>query len=66
MQSVKDIESVIATLTPEELRYFREWFEQFDAQCWEKQLEQDAQSGRLDAMADQVTRAHKSGRSTPL
>ena len=51
MGNVKSIEKAVQSLPPSELAEFRRWFAEFDADAWDKQIEQDAAAGRLDAMA---------------
>jgi hypothetical protein len=48
--SLKQLESHVAGLTSEELREFSAWFEQFMADTWDKQIEEDSASGRLDQL----------------
>ena len=45
---------------------FRSWFEEFDAEAWDRQFEQDVASGRLDALADVALRNLQEGRCTDL
>ena len=54
--SVQEIETAVSKLSPEELTIFRQWFEQFDAEAWDKQLEQDVTTGRLDVLAQEALR----------
>ena len=54
MDSVQDIQSAISLLTTEELVRFREWFDEFEAHAWDKQIESDAKSGRLDMLAKEA------------
>ncbi|MBI4378674.1 MAG: hypothetical protein HY578_06230 [Nitrospinae bacterium] len=51
MTTVQDIEREVSSLPLKELAEFRAWFEEFDAQVWDKQFEEDARSGRLDKVA---------------
>ena len=51
MQTIQDIEKTIANLPPTELAQFREWFVAFDADCWDRQLEQDVLEGKLARLA---------------
>lgn len=51
MGNVKSIEKAVESLPPSELAKFRRWFVEFDATAWDKQLEQDATSGKLDQLA---------------
>ena len=66
MSTAEEIESAIATLPPEELNRLRAWFEQFDADSWDKQWEEDAKAGRLDRLADQALEQSRQGRCTEL
>ena len=54
MSTVKEIESAVTKLTPEELRLFRSWLQEFDAAAWDRQFADDVRSGRLDALADEA------------
>jgi hypothetical protein len=66
MSKVKELESQIQELSPEELTAFREWFTTFDAGAWDREFEADVKSGKLDAMAERALRDHNAGRSTKL
>ncbi len=66
MSRVKEIEQEVQNLSPQELADFREWFAQYDAQVWDRKLEQDVQAGRLDAFAERALREHKAGKSREL
>lgn len=65
-KSVEDIEQEIADLTPEQLAQFRAWFQEFDADAWDRQIEQDAITGKLDRLAEEALVEHKAGGSRPL
>lgn len=61
MGAIEKLELLIKSLSPEELAQFREWFAEFDAQDWDRQIEADAAEGKLDrlieeSMADQRAR----------
>jgi hypothetical protein len=56
MSTVQEIEAAISQLSPEELAAFRQWFARFDNEPWDRQVEQDAAAGRLDALADEEVR----------
>lgn len=61
---VKDIEDAIQQLPQEQLREFRAWYEKFDSDAWDKQIEKDILAGKLDALADAAMEDHKGGKST--
>jgi len=54
MGNVKSIEKAVEALPPSELAEFRLWFAEFDAAAWDKQIEQDAASGKLDDLASEA------------
>jgi len=66
MTTTRDIEAAVADLPPRELARFREWFDQFDADAWDKQFEEDVRTGKLDELADQAIKEFKAGRCTEL
>jgi hypothetical protein len=66
MSKVESIEQQIEKLSPEELAAFRAWYATFDAEAWDRQFEADVKAGKLDALADNALRAHRSGQSTKL
>ena len=66
MSKVEQLEQQIQTLSPEELAQFRAWFAEFDWEMWDRQLERDVASGKLDELAEKALRDHASGKSTPL
>jgi hypothetical protein len=45
---------------------FAAWFAEFHADVRGRQIEVDARSGKLDALADQALADHLAGKSTPL
>ena len=66
MTTVKEIESAVKQLPRNRLYEFRKWFEEYDASLWDKQFDEDASSGKLDALADQAISSLKSKRCKEL
>jgi hypothetical protein len=66
MGNVPEIEAAVRELSPSELSNFRKWFQEFDAEAWDRQLEQDIQAGKLDALAEEALKDLREGRSTDL
>ena len=66
MSKVESIASQIQELSPEELATLRDWFAEYDAEAWDRQLEADAKAGKLDVLADRALRDHLASRSTKL
>ncbi len=42
------------------------WLEEYHAQRWDKQIEEDLEAGRLDALLAEVDREYEAGSSQPL
>lgn len=63
---IKEIESAIAQLPPTELAELAKWFEEFQAQVWDEQLEQDVKAGRLDTLIKQAEQEFEQGQCEPL
>ena len=63
---VEDIEQGILSLPQDQLKQFRAWYEKFDANKWDEQIEQDAQDGKLDAIAEATLAQYKSGSARKL
>ena len=64
--SSKDLETMVAGLPADELARFSRWFEEFMADQWDRQIEQDMLAGRLDAALERADEHHQAGRRTPL
>ena len=66
MSKVENLEQKIQDLTPSELAAFRRWFREFDAQVWDRQIEEDIREGRLDKLADEALASHRAGKSKEI
>ena len=66
MTRVELIEKEVATLSKDELREFRRWFTEFDAEAWDRRIEEDVRSGRLDAVMDEAAKAFDAGELADL
>jgi len=64
MSKLEALEKRVSGLSAEELAEFRQWFAEFDAAAWNRQIERDVKAGKLDAFADEALRAHAAGKST--
>ena len=64
--SVNEIEIAITQLSSKDLTDLIRWFEDFRAQMWDKQIEQDLETGRLDALLAEVDQEYAAGLGKPL
>jgi len=66
--SIDEIKQAILQLSPEELVRFHEWLDGYCAELWDRQIEMDAKSGRLDkfiAEANEEKRLIEERRNEP-
>jgi hypothetical protein len=66
MNKVEAIEREVRSLSPEELATFRAWFLEFDADAWDRQIEEDGRAGKLDTLAEKAIEAYRAGKASPL
>ncbi len=66
MGNVKSIETAVESLPPVELAEFRRWFAEFDGNAWDRQIEQDAASGKLDPLAAEALVDYSAGSARQL
>jgi hypothetical protein len=66
MSRVEALEKTVRALSGEELAAFRAWFVSFDAEAWDRQIEEDLQAGKLDAIAEEAVAEYRRGESREL
>lgn len=66
MGTVEEIEQAVEQLSPADFARFRSWFETIDAARFDRRIEDDAASGKLDALADAALEAMKRGQARDL
>jgi hypothetical protein len=64
--STDELQDVVSHLPAEELARFSRWFEEFLADLWDRQIEDDILAGRLDAAGRRADEDFEAGRCTPL
>ena len=65
-EQVINVELDVSNLLPENLAAFRTWFAEFDAVAWDKQIQEDVASGRLDVLAEKALKHLREGRCNDL
>jgi len=63
---VKEIEWAITQLPAKDLAELAAWFADYCAEMWDKQIAQDLDAGRLDALLKEVDAEYQAGLSQPL
>jgi hypothetical protein len=62
MSTVEEIEQAIRALEPNDFAALRDWFAAFDADLWDRQLEEDVAAGRLNRFAEEALHDLRDGR----
>jgi len=66
MTKLEQIEKTIEELDPKDFEKFSNWFQSLVAERWDRQLEADAESGKLDDLAARALTAHRAGKTTRM
>jgi len=60
------LEEEIKKLSPEEMAQLRDWLLERDAEQWDREIERDAASGRLDQVFEKSLADHRAGKSREI
>jgi hypothetical protein len=66
MPDVRAIEEAVQSLAATDLAEFRRWFAEFDSAAWDRQIEADIVSGKLDALIAEAEQDYRDPASRPL
>ena len=66
MSDVEQIERQIQSLDDQAFALLRQWFIEYDHARWDRQIEADSKSGKLDLLADEALAEHRAGKTRPL
>ncbi|CDZ34541.1 Hypothetical protein NGAL_HAMBI1145_23870 [Neorhizobium galegae bv. officinalis] len=66
MSKLKQIEKAVAHLGRKEFEAFSLWFEEFQAERWERQIENDDAEGKFDRLAEETLTEFRAGKTRPL
>ena len=64
MDSIKNIQSEVKKLPKLELCRFRDWFDEYDANLWDLQIENDIKNDKFQKLAEEAKKDFKKGRCT--
>jgi hypothetical protein len=66
MMNTQELKTTVSKLSPDQLLQFAEWFEEFLADQWDKKIEADIATGRLDILGEHAESEFLAGRAKPL
>lgn len=61
LMQIEQLKTEIEMLSDEDFARLRRWFAEKDWQRWDRQLEVDVATGKLDFLLEEVTRAKQEG-----
>lgn len=61
MTKVEKLECEVQNLSPTQLAAFREWFREYDADEWDRQIEEDVRADRMDKLVEEALVEYKAG-----
>ena len=66
MTKLEEIKKSVARLGKRDVKRFVRWFDEHQADGWDRQIEEDAKAGRLDKLAAQARADLAAGNVRPL
>lgn len=57
-----EIKTAVMNLNKTELRELLDWLEEYQESRWDKQIEDDRQSGKLDALIEKAKKEFREGK----
>lgn len=66
MTKIEVLEEEIRKLAPAEWEELRDWVLERDAEEWDRQIERDAASGKLDRFFEEAVADHRAGKSSEI
>lgn len=62
--SLEVLKQFVGRLSQEDFKDFEEWFDNFRAEMWHKQIKADVQTGKLNKLAEQALSDFRKGKFT--
>ncbi len=59
--SIQELEKAVTELSKEELTEFAQWFADFRQEDWDRQIQEDSDSGRLDKLLQKAQQYFETG-----
>lgn len=66
MSTIEDLEAKVKSLTPRELAEFREWFQRYEDEVWDRKIREDQAKGKFDALISAARKEAAQGKAREL
>lgn len=60
--TIPELKAAVTELPPNELAEFLDWLDEFQESQWDKQIEENFQSGKLNHLIEQAEKAFSEGK----
>jgi hypothetical protein len=66
MTTIAEIQEAVRALAAEDFQVFSSWFEQYEEERWDRQIERDQKSGPLRSLMERARADFETGKCRPL
>ena len=66
MITIDELKKVVSELSEQEYARFRHWFVERDWQCWDRQITEDSEAGKLDFPIKEALDAKRTNKLSEL
>ena len=66
MTTVAEIKNAVLALPEDQFEAFSSWFDEYEEQHWDRQIERDQKSGPLRDLMEKAQADFKAGKCSPL
>ena len=66
MSEVEALEARIRDLPPQDFASLREWFHEFENECWDQQIASDFKSGKFNKLIEKARAEFSQGKACEL
>ena len=66
MSTVQEIEAAITRLEPKQIHAVADWLQEYREELWDKQIEADAEAGKLDSLIKKAKADYRTGKAAPF
>jgi hypothetical protein len=66
MSTVQEIEAAITQLEPKKIHAVADWLHEYREGLWDKQIEADANAGKIDSLIKKAKPGYRVGKATPF
>ncbi len=66
MSTIEELEAKVKSLTARELAEFREWFQRYEDEVWDRKIRDDQAKGKFDALISAAREEAVQGKAREL